>query len=74
MDETEDKYGDHVKREGEEEHEEVSVVPPADAVVDPGAVVVEYLDTVVADGTVGTARRPVKLTRHAPLHPHLTGQ
>jgi hypothetical protein len=41
------------------------------AVVDPGAVVVEYLDAVVADGAVGAAGRPVELTRHTPLHPHL---
>jgi hypothetical protein len=41
------------------------------AVVDPGAVVVEYLDAVVAYRAVGAAGRPVELTRHAPLHPHL---
>ena len=41
------------------------------AVVDPGAVVVEYLDAVVADGAVGAPRRPVELARHAPLHPDL---
>ena len=73
MYEAEDEDAHHVEGEADEEHEEVSVVPPADAVVDPGAVVVEYLDTVVADRTVGTARRPVELTRHAPLHAHLTG-
>jgi hypothetical protein len=32
---------------------------------------VEYLDAVVADGAVGAAGRPVELTRHTPLHPHL---
>ncbi len=44
------------------------------AVVDPGAVVVEYLDAVVADGAVGAAGRPIELTRHTPLHPHLHTQ
>ena len=49
---TEDKDTDHVYGERYEEHEEVSVVPPSYAVVDPGTVVVEYLDAVVADTAV----------------------
>ena len=36
VDETEDEDADHVEGEGDEEHEEVPVVPPPDAVVDPG--------------------------------------
>ena len=42
-------YRRHVHGQRDEEHEEVSVVPPADAVVDPGAVMVKDLDAVVAD-------------------------
>ncbi len=60
--------GDHVDAERDEEHEEVSVVPPADAVVHPGAVVVEHLDAVVAHGAVRAARRAVELAGDAPLH------
>ena len=71
IDETEDEDAGHVDGEGDEEHEEVAVVPAADTVVDPGAVVVEYLDTIVADAAVGTSGRPVKLAGHTPLHPHL---
>ena len=37
-----------------------------DAVVDPGAVVVEDLDAVVADAAVAAAGRPVELTGHTP--------
>ena len=54
VDEAEDKDTDHVDGEGDEEHEEVPVVPPSYAVVDPGTVVVKYLDTVVADTAVTT--------------------
>ena len=43
VDEAEDEDGRHVEREGDEEHEEVSVVASPDAVVHPGAVVVENL-------------------------------
>ena len=42
----------HVHRQRDEEHEEVAVVAPPDAVVHPGAVVVEDLDAVVAHGAV----------------------
>ena len=35
--------GNHVQTEGGEEHEEISVVPPPDAVVDPRAMMVECL-------------------------------
>jgi len=69
MYEGEDEDGGHVEGERNEEHEEVPVVPPPYTVIDPGAVVVEYLDAVVADGAVGAPRRPVELARHAPLHP-----
>ena len=70
MYEAEDEDADHVYGEGDEEHEEVSVVPSSNAVVDPGAVVVEYLDAVVADTAVTAPRRPVELTGDAPLHPY----
>ena len=64
VDEAEDKDADHVKREGNEEHEEVAVVSPTwdisyncdppllkltYAIVDPGTVVVKDLNAVVAD-------------------------
>ena len=42
----------------------------ADAVANPGAVVVEFADTVVADGAVRAARRPVVVARVAPLCAH----
>ena len=41
---TEDKDSDHVYGERYEEHEEVSVVPPSYAVVDPGTMMVEPVD------------------------------
>ena len=41
--EAEDEYCRHVEREGNEKHEKVAVVAPADAVIHPGAVVIEYL-------------------------------
>jgi hypothetical protein len=70
VDEAEDKDADHVKREGNEEHEEVAVVSPTYAIVDPGAVVVKDLNAVVADGAVAAPRRPIELTSDTPLHPH----
>ena len=81
VDEAEDKDADHVKREGNEEHEEVAVVSPTwdisyncelpllkptYAIVDPGAVVVKDLDAVVADGAVAAPRRPIELTSDTP--------
>ena len=53
VDEAEDEDGRHVEREGDEEHEEVAVVAPPDAVVHPGAVVVENL----REETTGVTRR-----------------
>jgi len=69
-DEAEDKDADHVKREGDEEHEEVAIVPTAYAIVDPGAVMVEDLNAVVADRAVTAARRSIELASDTPLHPH----
>lgn len=43
VEEAEAKHARDVGRQGEEEEEEVTVVPAADAVVHPGAVVVELL-------------------------------
>ena len=74
MDETEHEDPDHVEGEGDEEHEEVPIVPPPDAVVDPGAVVVKYLNAVITHTTVAAPRRSVELTSHAPFHPDLTTQ
>jgi len=58
-----------VERERDEEHEEIPVVSPPDAVVDPGTVMVKYFDTVVADTAMGTPRGSVELTSNAPFHP-----
>ena len=44
------------------------MVLDADTVVDPGAVVVEALDALVADGTVARARRPNDLAVRTQLH------
>ena len=68
--EAEDEDTDHMYGERYEEHEEVSVVPPSDTVVNPGTVMVEYLDAVVTDAAVTTPRGPVELASDAPLHPH----
>ena len=81
VDEAEDKDADHVKREGNEEHEEVAVVSPTwdisyncellelkptYAIVDPGAVMVEDLNAVVADRAVTAARRSIELASDTP--------
>ena len=44
VDEAEDEDGSHVNGERDQEHEEVAVIPPADAVVHPRAVVIEDLE------------------------------
>ena len=74
MDETEDEDSDHVEGERDEEHEEVPIVPAPDAVVDPGTVVVKYLNAVITHTAVAAPRRSVELTSHAPFHPDLTTQ
>ena len=71
---TEHEDPDHVESEGDEEHEEVPVVPPPDAVVDPGAVMVKYLDAVITHTAVATSRGSVELTGHTPFHSDLTTQ
>ena len=43
MDETEHKDGCHVDRQRDEEHEEVAIVAPANAVVHPWTVVIKHL-------------------------------
>ena len=43
VDQAEAKHVDDVQRQGQQEQEEVAVVPAADAVVHPGAVVVKVL-------------------------------
>ena len=71
---------DAVKGKRDEEQVEVAVVPLADAVAHPWAVVVEPLHAVVADGAVRGARRPEYLAGEAelqldrlPLDLHLLG-
>ena len=71
MDETKHKDTNHVKSEWYEKHEEVSVIPPSNAVVDPGTVMVEYFNAVIADTAVAAPGRTVELTRHAPFHTNL---
>ena len=56
VDETEDKDPDHVDGERDKEHEEVSVVPPAYAVIHPRTVMIEYLYAVVTHTAVGAPR------------------
>ena len=68
VDKAQHEDGGHVDRERDEEHEEVAIVAPPDAVVDPGAVVVKDLYAVVADRAVRAAGRSVKLTCDTPLH------
>ena len=41
--EAEDEDGGHVNGQGDEEHEEVAIVPASDAVVDPRTVLVKNL-------------------------------
>lgn len=65
------KHSHDVCGQRQEEEEEVTVVPPADAVIHPWTVMVEVLDTVVTDGAVGTTRRPVEAAGWTPLHPDL---
>lgn len=70
VDQREREDAQHVDRQRDQEEEEEPVVPPADAVVHPRAVVIECLDAMVAYGAVRTPWRSVELTRHAPFHPH----
>jgi len=70
MNETEDENTDHVDGERDEKHEEVSVVSSPNTVVDPRAVVVKDLNTVVTDTAVAAPGRSVELTCHTPLHPN----
>ena len=60
-----------MESQGNQEHEKVSVVSSADAVVDPGTVMVEYFNAVIADTAVAASGRTVELTRHAPFHTNL---
>lgn len=65
------KHCHDVGRQRQEEEEEIAVVSPTNAVVDPGTVVVKVLHTVVADRAMGTAWWSVESTCRAPLHPDL---
>ena len=66
MDEAKDKYCCHVERQGDEKHEKIAIVAPADAVVHPRAVVVEYLEDVQAK-----IRNRHLLRALESLYPHL---
>lgn len=57
-----------MKGERDEEEEEKTVISFSDAIVHPRTVMVEFLDTVVANGAMRASRGTVKLTGVAPLH------
>lgn len=52
---------------------EIAIVPAAHAVIEPNTVVIERLDTVVADATVITPRRSPDVTGLAVFHRHVHG-
>lgn len=64
------KYAQHVHRQRDEEEEKEPIVPSANTVVYPWAVMVKRLNAVVAHGAVRAARRTVEFTRNAPFHAH----
>jgi len=68
MNQAQDKDTNHVEAEGDQKHEEVSVISPANTVVNPWAVVVKDLNTVVTDTAVTAPGWSVELAGHAPLH------
>ena len=59
---------ERVGRQADQEQVEVLVVSFSDACADPGAVVVEPFDAVVAEVAVGRARRPEDLASRAVSH------
>jgi len=68
VDKTEDEDAGHVKGERDQEHEEITVVPSANAIIDPRTVMIEYLDTVVTDAAMRAPRGSIELAGDAPLH------
>jgi len=68
VNQAEHKDTNHVETQRYQEHEEVSVVSPANAVVDPRTVVVKDLNAVVADTAVTAPGGSVELAGDAPLH------
>lgn len=61
------KHEDTEEGQRNDEHVEVAIVALADAVPDPGTVVIEPLDTVVTQAAVGGSRRSEDFTREAEL-------
>jgi hypothetical protein len=59
-----------MKTEKQQEKIEVAVIPPPDAVVHPRTMMIEAVDTPVANGAMGRAWRSIEFTRNAPLHSH----
>lgn len=57
-----------MKTERQKEKEEVSIIPPTNAVVHPRAVMVECLDTMITDTAMRATWRSIKLAGDAPLH------
>lgn len=68
MNQAQDKDTNHVKAQGYQKHEKVSVISPANAVVDPWAVVIKDLNTVITNTAVTAPRWSVELAGDTPLH------
>ncbi len=59
------------ERPGAHEREEVAIIPTANAIVEPNAVVIVSLDAVVTDSTVMSPGRSPNITCPAIFHWHL---
>jgi len=60
-------YEHTVKSQGDQEQVKISIISLADAISDPGAVVVEPLYTVITNAAVRGSRRPENLASEAVL-------
>lgn len=65
------KHTHNVRCQGKEEEEEITVVSATNTVVHPGAVMIKFLHTIVADAAVGTPRRTIEAAGGTPFHAHL---
>lgn len=65
------KYPHNMCCQGKEEEEKITVIPATNTVVHPRAVMIKFLNTIVADTAVGTPRRAVEATGGTPFHAHL---
>jgi len=69
---TPDKSGNHVDGQKDEKAEEMSVIPPSNAVVNPWTMVIKCFNTGITVGAVGASWRTIELTSITPFHPNLT--